>query len=90
MLDVPLMSFLSLHNLFTVLMLVTLELLPVSREELKNSAETTNQKIHKKLIELPKQEEQSLSAELMVGLILVELLVMESIRKMTLCLHKNK
>lgn len=90
MLDVPPMLFSSPHSLFTVPMLVTLELSLVSREKLKNSAETINQKIHKKSIELLKPEELLLSVELMADSISVEPWVMESTKKTTLCLLKNK
>ena len=90
MLDVPPMLFSSPHSLFTVPMLVTLELSPVSREKPKNSAETINQKTLYKLIELPKPVEQSLSVESTVDSILVEPSVMESIKKTILCLLKSK
>jgi hypothetical protein len=90
MLDVPPMSFSLHHNLSTVPMPGTPDLSPVLKEKLKNSVETINLKTHKKSTESPKLEELSLLVESMVDLISVELLAMESIRKINLYLLKNK
>lgn len=90
MLDVPPMLCSSHRSMFTVPMQEILELLPVSREELKNSAETINLKTHKKSVESPKPEELSALVESMVDSISAEPSVMESTKEMIHFPQKNK